>query len=45
MEMEHGPKVPWIMEGMMKLHAWREYECSFNDTSKCEFQQGYWRFW
>lgn len=42
--MEGMTGVPWL-GGPIHLHAWRMYECSFNDTSKCEYQQGYWRFW
>ncbi|EMC95526.1 hypothetical protein BAUCODRAFT_156963 [Baudoinia panamericana UAMH 10762] len=29
----------------IKLHAWREYECTLNTTEECAFEQGYWRFW
>lgn len=35
---------PW-MDLPMALHAYREYECTFNDTASCEYQTGYWRFW
>lgn len=38
--------LPWLAAmGPVQLHAWRMYECSFNDTAQCEYQQGYWRFW
>lgn len=42
--MEGMTGTPWL-GGPMHLHAWRMYECSFNETSKCEYQKGYWRFW
>lgn len=35
---------PWL-DKPMALHAYREYECTFNDTASCEYQSGYWRFW
>lgn len=43
-EMAMAMGTPWLDQPVM-LHSDRSYSCSLNDTAKCEYQQGYWRFW
>lgn len=44
MDMPMPQGVPWL-DKPMTLHGMREYTCKFNDSSLCDYQQGYWRFW
>ncbi|KAI5362916.1 putative ferric reductase, NAD binding domain, ferric reductase transmembrane component-like protein [Septoria linicola] len=34
---------PWLDKPLSETY--RMYECQFNDTQLCDYQQGYWRFW
>ncbi|RTE81724.1 hypothetical protein BHE90_003793 [Fusarium euwallaceae] len=36
---------PWLDKPLIFSGNYREYECMFNETSQCEYQEGYWRFW
>ncbi|KAJ4132484.1 hypothetical protein NW754_015301 [Fusarium falciforme] len=36
---------PWLDKPLVFSGNYREYECTFNETSQCDYQEGYWRFW
>ncbi|RSM00633.1 hypothetical protein CEP52_009002 [Fusarium oligoseptatum] len=36
---------PWLDKPLIFSGNYREYDCMFNETSQCEYQEGYWRFW
>ena len=36
---------PWLDKPLVFSSNYREYECTFNETSQCDYQEGYWRFW
>jgi len=36
---------PWLDKPLVFSGNYREYECAFNETSQCDYQEGYWRFW
>lgn len=38
-------KTPWLDMPLVFSGNYREYECTLEEASQCEYQQGYWRFW
>lgn len=44
MDMDMPSGTPWITTPI-EFHSSRAYKCKFDSAARCEFYEGYWRFW